>query len=74
MTCVMTILTMLSVFNGTQWSDVEVTTNSRIVYNMNEQISSKVEMITEDLMKSETISVKCGEEVIATTNSYLKIK
>ena len=71
MTCIMTVLTVLSVFNGTQWNDMEVTTTSKIVYNMNEQVSSKVEMIAEDVMKTETTTVKCGEDIYSVTASSL---
>lgn len=71
MTCIMTVLTVLSVFNGTQWNDMEVTTTSKIVYNMNEQVSSKVEMIAEDVMKTETKTVKCGEDIYSVTASSL---
>ena len=71
MTCIMTVLTVLSVFNGTQWNDMEVTTTSKIVYNMNEQVSSKVEMIAEDVMKTETKTIKCGEDIYSVTASSL---
>lgn len=71
MTCIMTVLTVLSVLNGAQWNDMEVTTTSKIVYNMNEQVSSKVEMIAEDIMKTETITVKCGEDIYSVTASSL---
>ena len=71
MTCIMTVLTVLSVFNGTQWNDMEVTTTSKIVYNINEQVSSKVEMIAEDVMKTETTTVKCGEDIYSVTASSL---
>ena len=47
MACIATTLTLLSVLTGGEWNDVSVTTNSRIVTNMNEQVSAKVEMITE---------------------------
>ena len=71
MTCIMTVLTVLSVFNGTQWNDMEVTTTSKIVYNMNEQVSSKVEMVAEDVMKTETKTIKCGEDIYSVTASSL---
>lgn len=71
MTCIMTVLTVLSVFNGAQWNDMEVTTTSKIVYNMNEQVSSKVEMIAEDVMKTETKTIKCGEDIYSVTASSL---
>ncbi len=70
MSCILTILTVMSVFNGSQWVDVEVSTKSRFTV-MNEQISSKVELIAEDVMKTETRSVNCGENVYAVTTSTL---
>ena len=54
-----------------QWNDMEVTTTSKIVYNINEQVSSKVEMIAEDVMKTETTTVKCGEDIYSVTASSL---
>lgn len=74
MGCIMTVLTVLSVFNGSQWNDMEVSTNSKFVLNMNEQVSSKVEMIAEDIMKTETITVKCGENIYSNTISTLITK
>lgn len=74
MGCIMTILTVVSVFNGSQWNDVEVSTNSKFVLNMNEQVSSKVEMIAEDIMKTETVSVKCGEDIYSVTSSFLTVE
>lgn len=74
MSCIMTILTILSVFNGSQWNDMEVSTNSKFVLNMNEQVSSKVEMIAEDVMKTETVTVKCGEDIYSITSSFLTIE
>lgn len=74
MSCIMTVLTVLSVFNGSQWNDMEVSTNSKFVLNMNEQVSSKVEMIAEDVMKTETVTVKCGEDIYATTASILTVE
>ena len=74
MSCVMTVLTVLSVFNGSQWNDMEVSTNSKFVLNMNEQVSSKIEMITENTMKTETVSVKCGEDIYSVTSSFLTVE
>lgn len=74
MGCIMTVLTVLSVFNGSQWNDMEVSTNSKFVLNMNEQVSSKVEMIAEDIMKTETVSVKCGEDIYSVTSSFLTVE
>lgn len=74
MGCIMTVLTVLSVFNGSQWNDMEVSTNSKFVLNMNEQVSSKVEMIAEDVMKTETVSVKCGEDIYSVTSSFLTVE
>ena len=70
MSCIMTMLTVLSVFNGSQWNDVEVSTVSKIV-TKNEQISSKVEMLAENVMKTETVTVKCGEDIYSVTTSSL---
>lgn len=69
----MTVLTVLSVFSESQWNDVGVSTISTFT-NMNEQISSKVEMIAEDIMKTETITVKCGENIYSNTTSTLITK
>lgn len=74
MGCIMTVLTVLSVFNGSQWNDMEVSTNSKFVLNMNEQVSSKVEMIAEDVMKTETVTVKCGEDIYSVTSSFLTVE
>lgn len=74
MSCIMTVLTVLSVFNGSQWNDMEVSTNSKFVLNMNEQVSSKIEMITENIMKTETVSVKCGEDIYSVTSSFLIVE
>lgn len=71
MSCIMTVLTVLSVFNAGQWNDVEVSTNSKVVFNVNEQVSSKVEMLAEDIMKTETITVKCGKDIYSVTTSSL---
>ena len=70
MSCIITVLTVLSVFNGSQWNDVGVTTVSTFT-DMNEQVSSKVEMIAEDIMKTETTTVKCGEDIYSVTASTL---
>lgn len=73
MSCILTVLTVLSVFNGSQWNDVEVSTKSKFVLNMNEQISSKVELISENVMKTETTTVKCGEDIYSATTSMLTV-
>ena len=73
MSCIMTVLTVLSVFSESQWNDVGISTISTFT-NMNEQISSKVEMIAEDIMKTETITVKCGENIYSNTISTLITK
>lgn len=70
MNCILTILTVVSIFNGNQWNDVEVSTVSKLA-NMNEQISSKVELLSENKMKTETITVKCGEDIYSVTTSTL---
>ena len=74
MNCVMTTLTILSLFNGFQWNDVEVSTDIKLVSNMNEQVISKIEMLADDFKKSETITVKCGEELYAITSSVLTVE
>lgn len=74
MSCIMTVLTVLSIFNAGQWNDMEVSTNSKIVLNVNEQVSSKVEMLAEDVMKTETVTVKCGEDIYSATASVLTIE
>ena len=71
MTCVMTVLTVLSVFSAGQWNDVEVSTNSKFVSGINEQASAKVEMLTETYRKSETMTVVCGEDIYSATTSLL---
>lgn len=70
MSCILTVLTVLSVFNGNQWNDIEVSTISKLT-NMNEQISSKVEFLSENMMKTETTIVKCGEDIYSVTTSTL---
>ena len=70
----MTVLTVLSVFNGSQWNDVEVSTNSKFVVGINEQVSSKAEMISKDIIKTETITIKCGEDIYSVTNSFLTVE
>lgn len=72
MSCIMTVLTVLSVFNGSQWNDVGVSTVSTFT-DMNEQVSSKVEMIAEDVMKTETVTVKCGKDIYSATASVLTV-
>lgn len=71
MSCIVTVLTIMSIFNGTQWNDVEVSTNSKIVIDRNEQVSSKIEFLAENLMKKETVTVKCGEDIYSVTTSSL---
>lgn len=71
MSCIVTVLTIMSIFNGTQWNDVEVSTNSKIVIDRNEQVSSKIEFLAENLMKKETVTVKCGEDIYSVTTSNL---
>ena len=70
MNCILTILTVVAIFDGNQWNDVEVSTVSKLT-NMNEQISSKVELLSENKMKTETITVKCGEDIYSVTTSTL---
>jgi len=72
MSCIMTVLTVMSVFSAGQWNDVEISSKSKFVYNMHEQVSSKIEMITDTYRKSETIAVTCGEEVKANTTTSLE--
>ena len=74
MTCVMTLLTVLSVFNGSMWNDVEVTTKSKVVAYQNPYVMSKIEVVADDMVLYKTVSVQCGEDIEATTNSYLKTK
>ena len=74
MSCIMTVLTILSVFNGSQWNDVSVSTNSKIVVGMNEQVSAKAELILDNIMKTETTTVKCGEDVYTVTTSTLTVE
>lgn len=74
MTCIMTILTVLSVFNGSVWNDVEVTTKSKVVAKQTPYVMSKVEAISEDTLLYKSVSVQCGEDIIATTDSFLKTK
>ncbi len=71
MACIATTLTLLSVLTGGEWNDTNITTNSRIVTNMNEQVSAKVEMITDTVRKSETFMVICGEDLYSATTSAL---
>lgn len=71
MSCIVTVLTIMSIFNGIQWNDVEVSTNSKIVIDRNEQVSSKIEFLAENLMKKETVTVKCGEDIYSVTTSSL---
>lgn len=71
MACIATTLTLLSVLTGGEWNDVSVTTNARIVADMHEQVSAKVEMISETVRKSETFMVTCGEDLYSATTSAL---
>ncbi len=70
MNCIITILTVLSVFNGNQWHDIEVSTISKFT-NMNEQVSSKVELLSDNVMKTETVTIKCGEDIYSVATSTL---
>lgn len=74
MTCIMTLLTVLSVFNGSVWNDVEVTTKSKVVAEQNPYVMLKVEVVNDNTLLSKTVSVQCGEDIEANTNSYLKTK
>lgn len=74
MSCIMTVLTVMSIFNGSQRNDVEVSTNSKVLMNKNEQVSSKVEMLAENLMKTETVTIKCGEDIYSATASVLTVE
>lgn len=74
MTCVMTLLTVLSVFNGSVWNDVEVTTKSKVVVEQNPYIMSKVEAVSDNMILAKTVSVQCGIDIVATTDSFLKTK
>ena len=70
----MTLLTVLSVWNGSVWNDVDVTTKTKVVAEQNPYIMSKVEAVDDDTLLYKTVSVQCGEDIVATTNSYLKTK
>lgn len=74
MTCIMTVLTVLSVFNGVEWNDTEVTTKSKVVAEQNPYVMSKVEIVADNMLLYKSVSVQCGEEIIATTDSFLKTK
>lgn len=74
MTCIMTVLAVLSAFNGTVWNDVEVTTKSKVVPEQSPYVMSKVEVVSDDMLLYKTVSVQCGTDVVATTDSYLKTK
>ena len=74
MNCIMTTLTILSIFTGSQWNNIEVSTNSKFVVGINEQVSSKAEMISKDIIKTETVTVKCGEDIYSVTNSFLTVE
>ena len=70
----MTVLTVLSLFNCGVWNDVDVRTHSKIVTEQNPYVMSKVEIVSDNEMLYKTVSVQCGEEIEAKTNSYLKTK
>lgn len=72
MTCIMTVLSVLSVFNGTAWNDIDVRTHSKIVTPQTEYVEAKVSIPSEDTILTKTVSVKCGESLEAKTNSILK--
>ena len=74
MTCVMTVLTVLSVFNGSVWNDVDVRTHSKVVSETNPYVMSKVEVVSDNELLYKTVSVQCGEEIEAKTNSFLSTK
>lgn len=74
MSCIITVLTIMSIFNGSQWNDVEVSTNSKIVEDRNEQVSSKIEFMAENLMKKEILTIKCGEDIYSIATSSLTIE
>ena len=72
MSCIMTVLSVLSVFNGTTWNDIDVRTHSKIVTEQTEFVETKVSIPSEDTILTKTVSVKCGKSFEAETNSILK--
>ena len=61
-------------FSGGVWNDVSVSTNSSVLTRaMNEQVSAKIEMLSETKRKSETFTVACGKDVYAATTSALEV-
>ena len=74
MTCILTVLTVLSVLTNGQWTDIEATTSSRVMANMDEELVTNTVMLTNDIMKKETRMVVCGENVYATTASILAVE
>lgn len=75
MTCIATTMTIISVFTGGIWNDISVSTNSHVLTRkMNEQVSAKIEMLTDTKRKSETFTVTCGQDVRAATASILETK
>lgn len=73
MTCIATTLTVISLFINGVWNDTSVSTNSTVLtYQMNEQISAKVEMLSETKRKTETFMVVCGQDVQTATASILE--
>lgn len=74
MTCIMTVLTVLSVFNGCEWNDVDVRTHSKVIAETNPYVMSKVEVVSDNKLLYKTVSVQCGDVIEAKTNSFLKTK
>ena len=73
MTCIATTLTIISVFTGGVWNDISVSTNSKVLTRrMNEQVSTKIEMLSDTKRKSESFTVTCGQDVHAATASILE--
>jgi len=73
MTCIATTLTIISVFTGGVWNDISVSTNSNVLTRkMNEQVATKVEMLSDTKRKTETFTVACGQDVHAATASILE--
>lgn len=74
MSCIITTLTVVSALSNGIWNDIEVTTNSKLVDVMNEQISTSIEMVSETKRISKTKTVTCGENVYSVTNSILEVE
>lgn len=75
MTCIATTMTVISLFVGGAWNDISVTTNSRVLTRaMNQQVSSKIEMLSDVKRKTEVFTVTCGQDVYAATTSILETK